>query len=68
MATSSITANFRIEDAATARAFVKDELKKLNVHGAGARFFKICVGNLANDVRGEPESISVYLRKYPEWW
>ena len=51
MATSSITANFRIEDAATARAFVKDELKKLNAHGAGARFFKICVGNLANDVR-----------------
>ena len=29
----------------------KDELKKLSVHGVGARFFKIRVDNLANEVR-----------------
>ena len=29
----------------------KDELKKLSVHGVGARFFKIRVANLANEVR-----------------
>ena len=29
----------------------KDELKKLSAQGVGARFFKIRVANLANEVR-----------------